>query len=360
MWGTWAAVFSVFHLIVTWMAHSNGGGLIAGFLHFFVAPDGSLLTNSFGLGNWTGLVALVIVVGLLAISNDAALQKLQAGPWKRLQRMNYALFALVIAHAFFYGALLRVKSPLRSCSASALSRFSSDRPSGSRCGGGPTFAKQPWYRERHRVGRYWVTRFNSWQWGRVRVGHLETRKWPLRFPARLTENHEQRRLKVPSDFKPGDQYVKAAFALHLLRIRSILWLDLQYRHDQGGWKSSGTPTSSGTAGHPKPPPAPGRMRSPPEPVRGQGAGASANTQTGTKVPERLRGLVRQMKNATEPRGTGTGWIVCCPQDESSCDHHSPDSRSVRIRSGAAAAARSAERAVCVRPATPRSFSRRSI
>ena len=31
--------------------------------------------------------------------------------WKWLQRLNYALFALVIAHAFFYGALLRVTSP---------------------------------------------------------------------------------------------------------------------------------------------------------------------------------------------------------------------------------------------------------
>ncbi|MBI2404154.1 MAG: hypothetical protein HYV20_15745, partial [Gemmatimonadetes bacterium] len=31
--------------------------------------------------------------------------------WKRLQHLNYALFALVIAHAFFYGALLRVTSP---------------------------------------------------------------------------------------------------------------------------------------------------------------------------------------------------------------------------------------------------------
>jgi DMSO/TMAO reductase YedYZ heme-binding membrane subunit len=69
------------------------------------------LTNSFGLGNWTGLAALVIVAGLLALSNDAALRKLKAKRWKRLQRLNYALFALVIAHAFFYGALVRTDSP---------------------------------------------------------------------------------------------------------------------------------------------------------------------------------------------------------------------------------------------------------
>jgi len=109
--GTWAAIFSVVHVIVVLLAHVNGSGLIASFLHFFVTEDGKPLTNSFGLGNWTGLVALVVVVGLLAISSDFALRKLKARLWKRLQRLNYALFALVILHAFFYGALLRVTSP---------------------------------------------------------------------------------------------------------------------------------------------------------------------------------------------------------------------------------------------------------
>lgn len=107
--GTWAAIFSVVHTILALQVH--GSGRIRDFLNYFVARDGSLLTNSFGLGNWTGLAALVIVVGLLAISNDFALRKLKAKLWKRLQRLNYALFALVFLHAFFYGALLRVTSP---------------------------------------------------------------------------------------------------------------------------------------------------------------------------------------------------------------------------------------------------------
>lgn len=107
--GTWAAIGSVVHTIFALQVH--GSGRIRDFLSFFIAPDGSPLLNSFGLGNWTGLGALVIVVGLLAISSDAALGKLKAQTWKRLQRLNYALFALVILHAFFYGALLRVTSP---------------------------------------------------------------------------------------------------------------------------------------------------------------------------------------------------------------------------------------------------------
>jgi sulfoxide reductase heme-binding subunit YedZ len=106
--GAWTAAFSGVHVIVSLKVH--GSGQIRDFLHFFVA-DGSPLRNSFGLGSWTGLAGLVIVAGLLALSSDAALRKLKARNWKRLQRLNYVLFALVIVHAFFYGALLRETSP---------------------------------------------------------------------------------------------------------------------------------------------------------------------------------------------------------------------------------------------------------
>ncbi len=106
--GAWTAVFSGVHVIASLWVH--GTGQIRDFLNFFVA-HGSPLRNSFGLGNWTGLAALVIVAGLLALSSDAALRRLKAKNWKRLQRLNYVLFALVVVHAFFYGALLRETSP---------------------------------------------------------------------------------------------------------------------------------------------------------------------------------------------------------------------------------------------------------
>jgi sulfoxide reductase heme-binding subunit YedZ len=107
--GMWTAAFSVVHVIFGLQVHSAGA--LSGMLRYFLTTDGSPLVNSFGLGNWTGLAATVIVVGLLAISSDLALRMFKAGRWKWLQRLNYALFALVIAHAFFYGALLRTTSP---------------------------------------------------------------------------------------------------------------------------------------------------------------------------------------------------------------------------------------------------------
>jgi len=110
--GIWAAILSVVHVALAVAIHvSHGSGVVTAVVHFFIAEDGRPLTNSFGWGNWTGLTALVIVLGLLATSSDAALRMLKARPWKWLQRLTYALFVLVVLHADFYGALLRMASP---------------------------------------------------------------------------------------------------------------------------------------------------------------------------------------------------------------------------------------------------------
>ncbi len=109
--GAWTATSSAIHVIAGLQVHGPPVPFGERILHYFFRPGGGVLTDSFGLGNWTGLVALVIVLLLLAISSDAALRALKAGPWKWLQRLNYALFVLVVAHAIFYGALLRMTSP---------------------------------------------------------------------------------------------------------------------------------------------------------------------------------------------------------------------------------------------------------
>jgi hypothetical protein len=55
--GIWTAIFSVVHVMLAVAIHvSHGSGVVTAILHFFVA-DGRPLTNSFGWGNWTGLVA---------------------------------------------------------------------------------------------------------------------------------------------------------------------------------------------------------------------------------------------------------------------------------------------------------------
>ena len=108
--GTWAAIISVIHVIAGFFVHGPPATVSKRILFYFMDADGGLLTNSFGLANWTGLIATVIVAGLLSISNDLALHKLKAKRWKMLQRLNYALFALVFVHTIFYGALSRITS----------------------------------------------------------------------------------------------------------------------------------------------------------------------------------------------------------------------------------------------------------
>jgi DMSO/TMAO reductase YedYZ heme-binding membrane subunit len=105
--GTWTAIWSIVHVILGFQGH--GGGTFS-FVDYFFA-DGKPLTDSVGLGNWTGLAATVIVVGLLVISTDHYMRELKAPKWKSLQRLNYTLFTLVVVHAIFYGALRRRTSP---------------------------------------------------------------------------------------------------------------------------------------------------------------------------------------------------------------------------------------------------------
>jgi sulfoxide reductase heme-binding subunit YedZ len=107
--GIWTAITSVVHVVFGFLV-KHGDGQVLGY--FFQPGDRTrVLTNSFGLANWAGLAAVLIVAGLAVISSDAALRKLRARRWKRLQRLNYALFALVVFHAMAYGALWRTTSP---------------------------------------------------------------------------------------------------------------------------------------------------------------------------------------------------------------------------------------------------------
>jgi methionine sulfoxide reductase heme-binding subunit len=98
---------SVAHVVFGFLV--NHGGNVLGYF-FADKGKGGLLGTSFGIGNYTGLAATLIVVGLAVISSNAALRKLRSRGWKRVQRLNYALFALVFVHALGYGVLWRKDS----------------------------------------------------------------------------------------------------------------------------------------------------------------------------------------------------------------------------------------------------------
>lgn len=97
--GIWCALVSVAHFIFGWNVHQKHRW------HYFFTEDWSLRSDIFGFANYTGLLATLIVVVLLAISNDFSLRRLKAKRWKFLQRLNYALAALVVAHTVLYQIL---------------------------------------------------------------------------------------------------------------------------------------------------------------------------------------------------------------------------------------------------------------
>jgi methionine sulfoxide reductase heme-binding subunit len=95
--GIWAAILSGIHVLVGLQVHTNGD-----ILRYFVSNDLAPLLTTFGWANYVGLAATVVVLLLAGLSNDRLLRKLGAKRWKRLQQLNYALFALVIIHAILY------------------------------------------------------------------------------------------------------------------------------------------------------------------------------------------------------------------------------------------------------------------
>lgn len=58
--------------------------------------------NLFGISNDIGLVATIVLLLLLALSNDLSLRRLKGKRWKVIQRLNYPLLALALLHTLGY------------------------------------------------------------------------------------------------------------------------------------------------------------------------------------------------------------------------------------------------------------------
>jgi methionine sulfoxide reductase heme-binding subunit len=101
--GIWAGSVGLFHVVVGLQAHL-GGEFWRYFLYRVPTPADPLPIrfDLFGLANHTGLAATLVLVLLLALSNDLALRWLRSRRWKSLQRWNYAAFGLVALHGAGY------------------------------------------------------------------------------------------------------------------------------------------------------------------------------------------------------------------------------------------------------------------
>jgi methionine sulfoxide reductase heme-binding subunit len=103
--GIWAGLTGLFHTGFGQFAHLRGRPwlyyIYDNWQEEHIQP---FRLDRFGFSNDTGLIASLILLALLATSNDAALRKLGTPGWKKLQRWNYACFAFTALHTFGYMA----------------------------------------------------------------------------------------------------------------------------------------------------------------------------------------------------------------------------------------------------------------
>jgi sulfoxide reductase heme-binding subunit YedZ len=103
--GIWAAVTGCIHVFFGFQIHFNGQ-IWAYFLE--LTPRGYRLARTvFGFSNDVGLVATVILIALLLLSNDYSMRRLKGKRWKFWQRFNYLLVILVLIHTLGYQTVSR-------------------------------------------------------------------------------------------------------------------------------------------------------------------------------------------------------------------------------------------------------------
>ena len=100
--GIWAGAIGLLHVAFGLFIHVRWNPL-----HNFIYPPHvphsfPLRGGPFGFANHAGLIATLILLLLLAISNDASITKLGQSRWKSLQRWSYVCFGLLIVHSVLY------------------------------------------------------------------------------------------------------------------------------------------------------------------------------------------------------------------------------------------------------------------
>jgi sulfoxide reductase heme-binding subunit YedZ len=101
--GIWAALLAIVHSILSLVVKIGPFSALDFF--FFRGKTESLIAlrfDFFGLANYSGLIAGLVLLVPLAISSDAALRKLKPALWKSLQRWTYWGALITVVHGLMY------------------------------------------------------------------------------------------------------------------------------------------------------------------------------------------------------------------------------------------------------------------
>jgi sulfoxide reductase heme-binding subunit YedZ len=109
--GIWAGILALIHTVIGQDVHLRGRP----WLYYIYRPGEAhvfpLRHDLFGFSNYTGLCSALLLLLLLATSNDYAIRALDTPRWKQLQRLNYLAFSFGGAHALGYQAIEKQRLP---------------------------------------------------------------------------------------------------------------------------------------------------------------------------------------------------------------------------------------------------------
>ncbi len=102
--GIWTGIMALSHMSIGMLVHTDGIQVWWLFLEDWPTLSNPLPLhyNIFGVANYSGLFQALILIFLLAISNNYALRRLGINRWKNLQRLTYVACASIIVHALAY------------------------------------------------------------------------------------------------------------------------------------------------------------------------------------------------------------------------------------------------------------------
>jgi sulfoxide reductase heme-binding subunit YedZ len=104
----WAGLLALLHTAVGLTVHLRGRM----WMYFFAKLHPlKLQKTQFGFANYSGLIAALLFLGLLLISNDLSLRSFGTQRWKTLQRLSYVAFFLTIVHGWAYQSVENRKIP---------------------------------------------------------------------------------------------------------------------------------------------------------------------------------------------------------------------------------------------------------
>lgn len=100
--GIWAGILAIAHTAIGQNVHLRGRPWLYYVYQKNEHHSFPIRHDAFGISNYTGALCTLLVLSLLATSNDWSLRRMGAAQWKKLQRWNYAAFALLAIHAVGY------------------------------------------------------------------------------------------------------------------------------------------------------------------------------------------------------------------------------------------------------------------